>query len=222
VRRGLIVLALCALLPASASGARRVAFVGFAAEGVPDDVRAQFETLIEEAVRKLGVLLVTRHDALEVVTQRELPEGCAFGPCVAAVSGALGVDRILDARIAAVGQSYSFVLTMVEGRRGTPVAQVVGTCAVCTVAEALGKVGAAVEVLEGKAVAGGASSDLVSHNPRRRSKAAPVALTVAGVAAVGGGALVVSQTERDGLGWAAVGAGGTMALTGIIWLMSRD
>jgi hypothetical protein len=28
--------------------------------------------------------------------------------------------------------------------------------------------------------------------------------------------------DGDGLGWAAVGAGGTMALTGIIWLMSRD
>jgi hypothetical protein len=184
-------------------------------------VRAQFETLIEEALRKLGAQVVTRHDALEVITTRELPEGCAFGPCVAAVSKALGVERILDARISAVGQSYSFVLSMIEGRAGTPVAQVVGSCAVCTVAEALTKVNAAVEVLEGRA-AGGQSSDLVSHGPRRTGNTAPLLLTGLGVAVGAGGAALVTQTERDELGWALAGAGGTIAITGLVWLLLKD
>lgn len=209
-----------AALAADASAARRVAFVGFAAEGVSGDARDQFEILIEESLRKQGAQVVTHKDAMDTITARELPEGCAFGPCVAAVSKALGVDRILDARIAADGQSYSFVLSLIEGHAGTPVAQVVGNCAVCTVAEALNKVGSAVEVLEGRA-ASGEGQDLVAQKPRARSKAVPVAMTVAGAALAGGGAFLVSR-DKDKLGWAAAGAGGALVFAGLLWLLSGD
>jgi hypothetical protein len=164
--------------------------------------------------------VVTRQEALEVITRRELPEGCAFGPCVSAVATPLGVDQILDVRVGAVGQSYSFVLTLVEGKSGAPLAQVVGSCAVCTVAEALTKVADAVAVLEGGR--NEPSSNLVAHKPPGASPVPPILVTALGAAGVGASALLVSRSDRDALGWTVAGAGGALVLTGVTWLLLRD
>jgi hypothetical protein len=228
VRRSVVALGVAVVAAAvDAHAARRIAILGFSGEGVSSDVRAQFETLIEEGLRKKGYGVVTRAAALEVLTRRELPDSCTFGPCVALIGEALGVERVLDARISADGQSYSFVLSLVEARHGSPIDQVVGSCPVCTVSEALGRVGAGIEALEKRPAA--QSAPVAMHNdvqrlePRRKtSKLWPAILVGVGLAAVGGGALLTSQTTHDAPGWVTIGSGGTVTLTGLIWLLVGD
>jgi hypothetical protein len=224
VRRELAaVLAILALLlsPAAALAARRLAIIGLSAEGASGDVRDQFEAAIEEGLRKVGYEVVTRSAALDVVTSRELPEGCVFGPCVEPIGRALRVDRFLYARIGADGQAYSFVLTLVETRLGTSVGQVVGSCPVCTVAEAVDQVRGSIDVLEGRA---GSPSPLVARTDARRPprRVAPLVLGASGLAATVVGALLVSRTTHDSPGWVTIGSGGTALLTGLIWAIAGD
>jgi len=205
---------------AEAAG-KKIAIVALSTEGLADDVREQFETLVEEGLRKVGYQVTTRSAALDVITSRELPEGCTFGPCARTVGEALRVDRLLDARISAEGQSYSFVLSMVDARSGVAAAQVVGSCGVCTVAEALTRVGDSIQVLEGGALAAPEGIERQATQ-RKRSKLPPILLSLAGAAAAGGGALLVTQTAHDDAGWVTIGAGGTALLTGLIWLLVGD
>jgi hypothetical protein len=233
VRRGLAPVFFAALLaigggPGAAQAARRIAVLGFSGEGLSPDVRAQFETLIEERLARAGYAVVSHDTTQEEITRRELPESCAFGPCVEQIGLALGVERFLDARIGADGKTYSFVLSLVEARRGSSISQVVGTCSVCTVAEALAKVGAGIESLEGRAVAGGAPGGALSAGelrhvaPRRASKTWPAILLGIGLAATGTGVALVSQTTHDDAGFVTIGSGGTVALTGLAWLLLGD
>jgi hypothetical protein len=202
---------------AAAAEGKSIAIVGLATEGLGEDVREQFETLVEEGLRKLGYHVVTRAAALDVITTRELPEGCTFGPCARAVGGALAAGRLLDARISAEGQSYSFVLSMVDAPSGQAVAQVVGSCPVCTVAEALTRVSDSIQVLEGGALAVPPGVERQAAR-RRGSRLPPILLSIAGAAATGGGALLVTRTAHDEAGWATIGAGATALLTGLVWL----
>jgi hypothetical protein len=50
----------------------------------------------------------------------------------------------------------------------------------------------------------------------------PLLVALGGAAIAGGGAYLVTQTDNDDLGWAAAGAGVTLALTGLVWLLARD
>jgi hypothetical protein len=222
VRRGLILVALLATSVATAASdsRRRVALLDVVAEGLAPDVRAQFETIIEEALRRTGNTVISRSVTIDAVARKELPEGCTFGPCVAGIAQVLDADRLLDARLNAEGDSYSFVLTFVDGRSGTPLAQVVGSCPVCTVSEALNKVGASIPVLEGRAVSD--SQPLVARMAPRHPRSHALAgwlTTLAGLAAAGGGAALVALTSHDAPGWVTIGAGGAVAMTGFVILV---
>jgi hypothetical protein len=201
-----------------------VAILDFQTEGVAPDVRAQFETTVEEELRKAGAVVLANAAALEVVRKRlDLPDGCTFGPCIAPIGKALEADRMLDARVTADGASYTFVVSMVDGRSGMPSSQVVATCGVCTVAEALGKMAATIRALQGQAVQGlRDTGPLEPLAPARRSKALPVALTVGGLALAGGGVGLVAGTEQKSAGWVILGSGGTALLTGLFLLLSGD
>lgn len=200
--------------------ARRAAIIGFSADGVPKDVREQFETIVEEGLRKVGYDVVNHSAVVESVTRNELAEGCTFGPCAVAITRSVDADRAIDASIAAEGQSYTFVISMLDGGSGAPIAQVVGSCPVCTVSEVLTKVGASIGVLEGNQKNLERPELVAREAPRRRrSKVLPVVLTVAGVAAAAGGAFLVARTAHDAPGWVTIGSGGTVALTGLILLV---
>jgi hypothetical protein len=201
-----------------------VAILELQTEGLATDVRAQFETTIEEELRKAGAVVLANAGVLELVRKRvELPDGCTFGPCIAAIGKALEADRLLDARVNADGASYTFVISMVDGRSGAPSAQVVATCGVCTVAEALAKMGVTIRALEGQSTAGTRDNGPIEPlAPARRSKALPLALTVGGVALTAGGIGLVAGTEQKDAGWVTIGAGGMALLTGLILLLGGD
>src|SRR5262249_38739056 len=115
------------------------------------------------------------------------------------------------------------VISMVGAADGAPMAQVVTNCGVCTVAEALHKMGATVTALEGQAVPMKAvdTAPIVVQR-ERRSKLGPILMTVGGIALAGSGALVVSQTDTKDPGWVSIGSGGTLFLTGLIMLIAGD
>jgi hypothetical protein len=223
VRRSLGLALLCAAAPALAAP-RRVAVLDLVADGVAPDVRAQFETTIEEELRKGGAIVMPNGSVLDLVKKRvDLPDGCTFGPCVAGIGKALDVDRLLDVRITADGASYSYVLSLLDARGGAPVTQIVTTCGVCTVAEALGKMAGTVKMLEGQAPAVlGRDEGLAPMAPPRRSKVFPTFLVVAGLALAAGGTALVAGTAQDEAGFATIGAGGTAFLTGLFLLLSGD
>jgi hypothetical protein len=216
-----------AFLPAvaPAAGKRRVAVLDLVTDGMAADVRAQFETLIEEQLRRSGYLVIAHATVAEAVTRRDdLVEGCAFGPCVAPIAQAVGAERLLDVRITAEGPSYSFVVSMVESAYGATVAQEAASCGVCTVTEALAKLGASIAALENQRVVARneATGRIVRMEPAPRSKALPIALVITGLAMTAGGTGLVAETEQKEAGWVTVGSGGTLLLTGLIMLLSGD
>jgi hypothetical protein len=219
VRRGLIVAILIAASAGVADAKDRVAVLDLITDGVAADVREQFETVMEEALRKAGHEVVSHAAVAEAIAKADnLSDACSFGPCVTPIGRALRAKRLLDARINGVGNSYTFVLTLLETERGTPAAQVTGSCPVCTLAEALTKVQASMTLLERPSAA--EPLPLVTREaPRSRRSRAPGAwLLAAGVVAAGAGAAIVGFTRHDEPGWAAMGAGGALALTGIVML----
>jgi hypothetical protein len=218
VRRGLIVAALLAAQTAGAEPRRRVAVLDVLAEGLSPDVSAQFETIIEESLRRAGSAVISRSVTQDAVNRKELPEGCAFGPCVGGIARAVDADGLLDARLSAAGDSYSFVLTMIDAG-GRPIGQVVGSCPVCTVSEALNKVGASIGALESSPSLG-TLPVLEPEARHRRSRAVGWIATLAGLAAAGAGAALVGATAHDAPGWVAIGAGGAFALTGFVILVN--
>jgi hypothetical protein len=226
---GVAALALVSLAPSSlrADGRKRVAILDVVIDGPSSDVAAQLETTIEEQLRRNGFEVVPHATTTEALRRHdELADGCSFGPCVAPIARALHVDRLLDIRVSADGQSYSFVISMVEGTQGAPIGQVVTSCGVCTVAEALSKMSAAVKAVDG----GGAVADVrsidntpvVSMAPSRPSKFVPAFLIVSGLVLAGGGTAVVAGTDTHEPGWVGIGSGGTLLLTGLIMLATQD
>lgn len=223
MRRSLAAIAVLASLHgapgAAAETRKRAAILDVVTEGLADDVRRQFETLVEEGLRKVGYDVVDHTTTFDAISRKELAEGCTFGPCVAPIARAVKADRLIDVRLGAVGQSYTFVLSMLEGQSGATLSQVVGSCPVCTVAEALTKVRAAIEVLDSQASA--MSTPLVTRDAgraRHRSKTLPAVALVAGLAAAAGGAAMVHWSGHDAPGWVTIGAGGAVAMTGLIFL----
>jgi hypothetical protein len=216
------VLAFASAPGAAAPAKKRVAILDFVADGVSADVHAQFETTIEEQLRSAGYTVVTHAATAETIGKRDLQEGCSFGPCVSAIGKALDVERLLDVRIGAEGQSYSYVVSMID-TRGVPVAQVADACAVCTVAEAMNKVGVAVGALEGRPVPYGLDAAPVTRPSQpTRSKLVPALLVAAGAAMTGGGAALVATTDPKAPGWVTIGSGSTVLLTGLVMLITGD
>jgi hypothetical protein len=217
-----LALALAFAAPASAAS-RRIAILDLVTEGLAPDVRAQFETTIEEELRKAGYLVVAHATVADVVAKKEdLVEGCTFGRCVAGIARALEADQLLDVRISADGASYAYVLSVVEPRYGTPIAQELSSCPVCTVAEALGKTAHAVAALDAQLRASPLRDTGVEAPRAKKSKLAPVLLMAGGLALAGGGTAIVAGTEQKEVGWVTIGSGGTVFLTGLILLLAGD
>lgn len=206
--------------PASA-GAQRLAILDLTTEGLPLDVRRQFETAVEEQLRRSGHLVLAHSIVLDALAKNELPDGCTFGPCVAAIARALEVDRLLDVRITAEGPSYGFVVSLV-GPGGAPIAQSVGNCGVCTVVEALDRLATTIAALDVSAARFIAEPPPRAESPPHRSKVWPILLAVGGAALAGGGVGLVAATEHQETGWVTIGSGGTLFLTGLVLLLVGD
>jgi hypothetical protein len=204
---------------------KRIAILDVVIDGLGRDVAAQLEMTIEEQLRRSGYEVVPHAVTTETLSKHdELFDGCTFGPCVAGIARALRVDRLLDVRVTAEGQSYNFVVSIVEGSRGASVGQVMTGCGVCTVAEALAKMTSAMKALDGQIVATPTidASPIVSMPPPQRSRWVPALLIVSGLVLAGGGAAVVAGTDTHEPGWVGIGSGGTLLVSGLVMLATQD
>ena len=131
-----LVAASLTLAPTVVRAGEKVAVLDLTTEGIDADAATRFEVTLEDGLRAAGYDVVPRKQVTDLLAKRDLPDGCTFGPCLIAIGDAIGVSRVLVARVSAAGPSYTFLLTLVSAKTGAPVAQVADSCSVCTVDEA--------------------------------------------------------------------------------------
>jgi hypothetical protein len=200
---------------------KRAAVVDVVTEGLAPAARDRLDDALVEGLRFTGYVVVPRRSVRDNAAKANFPEGCAFGPCLAQIGRALDVGRALVARVVADGQAYSFVLTLVETRAGTPVGQVVDSCAPCNVDEALDKISSSMVAL-GEAATAAALKKVAFPVARREGGIAWAGpwLSAAGVAACVVGAVLVAKTDQRDGGFVTIGAGSALLATGIfVWVL---
>ena len=221
MRRSLAFLLLWSSLGWAAPPDKRAAVVDVVTEGLAPAARDRLDDALVEGLRFTGYVVVPRRQVRDTSARANLPEGCAFGPCLAQVGRALDVGRALTARVVADGQAYSFVLTLVETRAGTPVGQVTDSCAPCSIDEALDKISASMVAL-GEGATAAALKKVPFPAARREGSGASAApwLAAAGVAAVVVGAVLVANGDQRDAGFVTIGAGSGLLASGIlVWVL---
>jgi len=222
--RTLAALALVAAL-AGAARAEEHAPVGLlevATEGVSDTTGDKFEESIERALAAVNVPVMRSKVVRDKLAASDFVHGCSFGPCLRAVGRATGLDRLLVARIAGAGQSYSVVVSLVETEEGRLVSQVAQSCPVCTVDEAITtSTRAVVELItrrEGEARSGKEVVSVPDDQERiarkkRHVRNLGILFSSVGAAALIGG--IILAADDSGGAAAMVGGGAGMASAGL-------
>jgi len=222
--RSFVALALVAALAGTARGEENkpVGLLEVATEGVSDTAGDKFEESIEHALAAVNVPVVRSKTVRDKLATSDYVHGCSFGPCLRAVGRATGLDRLLVARIAGAGQSYSVVVSLVETGEGRLLSQVAQSCPVCTVDEAIAtSTRAVVELItrrEGEARSG---TEVVSvadgtegiARKKRHVRNLGILFTSVGAAALIGG--IVLAADDSGGAAAMIGGGVGMAATGL-------
>ena len=222
--RALLALALVAALAgtARAEETKPVGLLEVATEGVSDTTGDKFEESIERALAAVNVPVMRSKVVRDKLAASDFVHGCSFGPCLRAVGRATGLDRLLVARIAGAGQSYSVVVSLIETEDGRLVSQVAQSCPVCTVDEAIAtSTRAVVELItrrEGEARSG---KEVVSvpddperiARKKRHVRNLGILFTSVGAAALIGG--IILAADDSGGAAAMVGGGAGMASAGL-------
>lgn len=209
--------------------------------GISETAAAAFEDSIEGMLIDGGYRVAPRKRMEEMLGPSSYAAGCRFGPCLREVHRNTEVRLVLVGQISAVGPAYTLVLTLLDTRLGRPTSQVVETCEVCTIEEAItsatlavvgltvGTAGAMVDPNLGPTSTGKlpdfkkelAARDALLTSRRRRLGQA--ALFFAGAAALAGGAgAYFAATDRRNSGLPLVGAAGGFAVaSGTLLVLSR-
>jgi hypothetical protein len=220
VRRSLVVWALLwAPAALAAPPDKRAAVVEVVTEGLSAAARDRLDEALVNGLRFTGYVVVSRRTAHEQIAKQNLPDGCAFGPCLTKVGTALDVGRVLTARVGADGQAYSYVLTLVETRLGTPVGQVVDACAPCSIDEVLDKISSSMVAL-GEQAGGRALKRAPFPEARRTGQSIGPWMVGAGLAALVVGAILVANSEPRDAGLVTIGGGSGLLASGIlVWAL---
>jgi hypothetical protein len=198
---------------------KRAAVVEVVTEGLSAAARDRLDEALVDGLRFTGYVVVPRRTAHEQIAKQNLPDGCAFGPCLTKIGTALGVGRALIARVGADGQAYSYVLTLVETHLGTPVGQVVDTCAPCTIEEVLSKISSSMVAL-GEQEGSRALKRVAFPEARRTGHTVGPWIVGAGLAALVVGAILVANSEPRDAGFVTIGAGSGLLASGIlVWAL---
>ncbi len=198
---------------------KRAAVVDVVAEGLSAQARERLDEALVNGLRFTGYVVVPRRTAREGITKANLPDGCAFGPCLTQIGTALDVGRVLTARVTADGQAYQYVLTLVETRAGAPVGQVVDGCAPCSIDEVLDKISSSMVAL-GEQAGSRALKRVAFPETRRSGLTVGPWLVGTGLVALAVGAILVAKTDPHGPGFVTIGAGSGLLASGIlVWAL---
>jgi hypothetical protein len=106
-------------------------------DGVSETAAQMLEQSFMDGLGNAGFQVTPRERMVELLAGSDHVESCRFGPCLKTVYAVTGVRLVLAARVTSVGRAYTFVVTLIDTRTGTPTSQAVERCAVCTVDEAV-------------------------------------------------------------------------------------
>lgn len=227
--------------PASATAApqmepqrRMVGILDVRVDGVPADVKAEFERGLESQLDTNTYWVSSRQQVRERMRfSTKWAEGCLVGDCLAEVRTQTGAELVLLAALNGSGTSFGYVITLVRTDNGRVLAQESNRCDVCTVKEAMTEatlatirlLNAVPDTLPDEAANQGAAIDIAVGKLVRRMRRDErswnrrgLALTLTGIAvAAAGTALYLLDGEQDyALGIAA--AGGGLAVAGVVVL----
>jgi hypothetical protein len=198
---------------------KRAAVVEVVTEGLSAAARDRLDEALVNGLSFTGYVVVPRRTALERIAKANLPDGCAFGPCLTKVGTTLDVGRALIARVGADGQAYSYVLTLVETRLGTPVGQVVDACAPCSIEEVLDKISSSMVAL-GEQVGSRALKRVAFPEARRTGSTVGPWMVGGGLAALAVGAILLATSDPRDAGFVTIGAGSALLASGIfVWAL---
>lgn len=243
-RRARLIAVACALAPATAraqvapaDSREQIGVLEVATSGLSEAAGDKFEQGVEETLADSGLRVVRSNTVKKSLLGTSYMSGCTFGPCLKEVFTRTGLRRVLVARIQGAGQSYSFIISLVDTESGQLISQVATPCPACTVDEAIKTATEAVGELlnRGEEVAPPAMSAMqpVAPSPsadtaridardqrrQRQLRRAGWIFIAAGVVAGGlGGGLIAADETDAGVASAALGGGFAVAgITALVW-----
>lgn len=220
--------------PTKGDGRRIVGILDVQVNGVPEEVKAQFQSRLEALLdpRHYWLSPKSRMHAM-LANSTKWAEGCVIGHCLAEVKTQTGADLVLLAALNGSGTSFGYVVTLVRTDTGRVLAQESERCDVCTVNEALANATLATvkllnavpdklpdEAGDQRAQVDLASTKLkadLSASQHHHKVAGAVMLITGAIVAGAGAAIYVSQDHSKG-GAATAAAGGGLLLGGLFTL----
>ncbi len=205
-------------------------------EGVPPEIAAQFQKDLDAQVDAKHYFLASRNRVKELLANStKWTDGCLVGACLHEVKAQTGADFVLLASLTGSGTSFGSVVTLVRTDNGRVLQQDIKRCDVCTLNEALSAATlAAVKLLT--AIPDQLPDDLALTRDAVESTRVPLekkiheldeaqhhhgtglTLLIGGLAAVGAGIAIYETQNKSASGLALAGAGGGLALGGVIVL----
>jgi hypothetical protein len=205
------------------AGKKIVGILEVRVDGVSPTVAERFEASIEEGLSSAEIWIATRKRLREMLAGTSWSEGCVFGPCLAEVKRQTGADMVVVAYFQGRGSSYRFVVSLVDTATGGVREQTAERCEVCTLSEALDAAAlATIGLVHGAAPAGTRPPPpprVEPPPPRRHGRRAArrTALVLAGAALVAGGVGgYFLRKDDDDIGYASIGAAGSLAAAGAV------
>jgi hypothetical protein len=220
---------------AAAEPGEAIGVLEVATQGVSRAAGDKFEESVEEGLAGVGFRIVRSAAVQQRLVGSNYIGGCTFGPCMKEVLVRTGLRRVLVARIQGAGQSYSFIVSLVDTETGRLMAQVSQSCPVCTVEEAIStSTLAVIELLTARASetgtaapadgarSGGAGDDAELERRGRQARRIGWIFAAGGAVALGvGGGLLAGDNETAGGAVLGIGGGLTAAaLTALVWSSS--
>ena len=203
-------------------------------DGVPDEIKAQFERGLEEQLDTKIYWLSSRAQMRERMKfSTKWTEGCLVGDCLAELRTQTNAELVLLAAFNGSGTSFGHVVTIVRTDNGRVLSQESGRCEVCTVSEAMAEatlstlrlLSAVPDKLPDEAGDQSVAMDLVvkaskQHLAEAQSgvKRRGIALTLIGLAVAGGGLATYVLKDKPDYALAITAAGGGLLLGGVVVL----
>jgi len=213
---------------------RMVGILDVRVDGVPDEIKAQFERGLEEQLDTKVYWLSSRAQMRERMKfSTKWTEGCLVGGCLAELRTQTSAELVLLAAFNGSGTSFGHVVTIVRTDNGRVLSQESGRCEVCTVNEAMAEatlatlrlLNAVPDRLPDEAGDHSVAMDLAANQSKeqlatshRVTRRRGLVLTLLGLAVAGGGIATYVLQDKPGYALAITGAGGGLLLGGVVVL----
>ena len=221
-------------LPPPPEKRRMVGILDVRVDGVPNEIKAQFERGLEEQLDTKIYWVSSRAQMRERMKfSTKWTEGCLVGDCLAELRTQTRAELVLLAAFNGSGTSFGHVVTIVRTDNGRVLSQESGRCEVCTVNEAMTEatlatmrlLNAVPDKLPDEAGDHSVAMDLVAATSKTALSAVHgsvrrrgIALTVVGLVAAGAGIATYVLQDKPAYAVAITAAGGGLLLGGVVVL----